>query len=118
MTTTEHQLTELDPTRVTMLTRLLDLNARIADLTTEADALKQELRNLQPGEYAVNGQPAVRIARTRRFDPEKGLLLVPGPLHADCYSTVLDAAKVKKYLAPALLDTCMVEVGQPQVRVL
>lgn len=119
MTVTDPTQThELDVDTGRVVSRLVDLNAKIAELTAEAEGLKAELRGLHPGDYNLNGRPALRVAATRRFDATKGLELVPEPLREQCYSTTVDAKKVKEYLAPALVDTCMVEVGKPQVRVL
>lgn len=109
---------ELDVDTARLVSRLVDLQDRIADLTSEAEAVKAELRSLNPGDYAINGQPALRIQPTRRFDADKALEYVPEPLRDQCYSTVVDPKKVKQYLAPALADACMVEVGKPKVQVL
>jgi hypothetical protein len=110
--------TDLDVDTARIVAKLADLNAHIADLTSEAESLKAELRNLPAGDHLINGRPALRIVPTRRFDAEKGLALLPVALRGDCYSTVLDAAKVKQFLAPALLETVMVEAGKPKVVVL
>lgn len=111
-------MTDLDLDTTRIVAKLAELNARISDLTAEAESLKAELRSLPPGDHIIDGRPALRIIPTRRFDPVKGLALLPPALHADCYTTALDAAKVKQFLAPALLETAMVEAGKNKVVVL
>lgn len=111
-------MTQLDIGTARIVASLADLNAQIADLTERAEVLKAELRNLPPADYDIDGRPALRIAPTRRFDPAKGLELVPEPLRANCYSEVVDAAKVRSYLAPALVEMAMVDAGKPKVTVL
>lgn len=110
--------TQLDTDTARLVASLADLNAQIADLTERAEVLKAELRALPPADYTIDGRPALRITPTRRFDPEKGLQLVPEDLRESCYSKVVDAKKVREYLAPALADACMVDAGKPKVTVL
>ena len=119
MTTTDQtQPASLDTDAARIVARLADLQAKINDLTGEAEALKAELRSLNPGDYAIDGRPALRITPTRRFDADKALEYVAEPLREKCYSTVVDAKKVKEYLPPAVADLCMVEAGKPKVTVL
>lgn len=120
MTTTDQTqpTAELDVDTANLVARLADLNAKIADLNTEAEAIKAELRSLTPGDYTHGGRPALRVVATRRFDPVKGFELVPEALRPNCYTQEIDAKKVKEYLAPALLEACMVESGKPRVTVL
>jgi hypothetical protein len=107
--------TALDTDTARIVAKLADINARIADLTSEAEGLKAELRNLPAGDHLVDGRPVLRIIPNRRFDVEKALTLVPEPLRDNCYTTAVDPAKVKEYLAPALVEMAMVEVGKPKV---
>lgn len=111
-------MTQLDTDTARIVAKLAETNARIADLNSQAEALKAELRQLPPADYDIDGRPALRITPTRRFDPSKGLELVPEPLRDQCYSTVVDAAKVRTYLAPALVEMAMVDSGKPKVTVL
>lgn len=111
-------MTDLDTDTARIVSKLVDLNARIAEMTTEAEALKAELRNLPEGDHAINGRAALRIIPNRRFDAAKGLELVPEPLREQCYTTAVDAKKVREFLAPALAETAMVEVGKPKVVIL
>jgi hypothetical protein len=109
---------ELDVDTARLVSRLIDLQAKIADLTSEAEAVKAELRSLNPGDYAIGGQPALRITPTRRFDATKALEYVAEPLREKCYTSAVDPKKVKEYLPPAVADLCMVESGKPKVTVL
>lgn len=111
-------MTALDTDTARIVADLADLQARISELSTRAEALKAELRSLPAGDHDIDGHPALRITPTRRFDPQKGLALVPEPLRGDCYTRTLDATKVKGYLAPALLEQAMVESGKAKVQVL
>lgn len=111
-------MTELLTTDADLVRRLAELQAQIAELTDIAEGIKTELRTLPPGDHTVDGRPALRIIPTRRFDPKIGITLVPEVLREQCYTTDLDPAKVKEFLPPALLDTCMVESGKAKVSVL
>lgn len=110
--------TELDADRARIVAALADLNDKIATLNADAEALKAELRNLPAGDYLLDGRPALRIVTSRRFDADKALELVPEPLRPECYTTAVDPKKVREYLAPALVDACMVTSGKPRVTVL
>lgn len=110
--------TELDVDTARLVSHLADLNAKIAELTAEAEGMKAELRSLTAGDYTLDGRPALRIIPTRRFDVDKALGYVPEPLRAECYTTAADPKKVKQYLAPALADACMVDAGKPKVVIL
>lgn len=111
-------MSELDTDTARIVARLAELQATISDLSAEAEALKAELRSLPAGDHDIDGRPALRIVPTRRFDAEKALELVPDPLRGECHVTVVDPKKVREYLAPALVDACMVESGKPRVTVL
>lgn len=111
-------MTTLDTDTARLVARLAEIQTQVADLNAEAEALKAELRDLPAGDHEIDGRPALRIIPNRRFDPERALQLVPEPLREECYSRVVDAKKVKEYLAPAVADTAMVEVGKPKVSLL
>jgi hypothetical protein len=111
-------MTQLDTDTTRLVAKLADIQARIADLSADAESIKAELRQLPPADYTIDGRPALRITPTRRFDPTKGLEFVPEPLRGQCYSTVVDASKVREYLAPALVEMAMVDAGKPKVTVL
>lgn len=108
----------LVPEERDLIVRLADLQARIQEMTAEAEGLKAELRGYPPGDYDAGRGAKFRIMPTRRFDPEAALLLVPGELRAGCWVQTIDAAKVRSYLAPAYIESCMVESGKPKVMLL
>lgn len=114
---TEHP-TELDMDRARILSRLVDLNATIADLTSEAEVLKAELRDLPPGDYAVNGTPALRIISTRRFDAAAAAGLLSVEQRNAALIVSYDAAKIRAHLTPVEVDEFMVESGKAKVVVL
>lgn len=111
-------MTDLLTADADLVRRLAELQAQIAELTELAEGIKTELRTLPAGDHTIDGKPALRIVPTRRFDPKLGITLVPEVLREQCYTTDLDAAKVREFLSPALLDTCMVDAGKPKVSVL
>lgn len=110
--------TELDVDTARLVSHLVDLNAKIADLNAQAEAVKAELRNLAPGDYSIHGQPTLRIIPNRRFDAAKALEYVADPLREQCYVQTIDAKKVREFLPPAVADLCMVESGKPRVSTL
>lgn len=97
-----------------IIERLVDLNAKIADLTAEAESLKAELRVLPAGEYDAGGH-SFKIIPTRRFDADAAMLLLPAEARPECLTVVADPVKIKRRLTPDQLETCMVEHGRPKV---
>lgn len=91
---------ELDAERGRILSRLVDLNVRIAELNGEAESLKAELRALPAGDYLYNGRPALRIVPTRRFDATAAINLVPAERRQECLKVEPDAAKIRGLLTP------------------
>lgn len=116
--TTTTQTHDLDTDRARILSRLVDINARVADLNSEAESLKAELRGLQPGDYLLNGQPALRIIPTRRFDAAGAAARLTDEQRNAALVVTYDAAKVKQHLTAVEIDTFMVESGKPKVVVL
>lgn len=110
--------TELDTDLARTLSRLVDVNAHIAELTAESESLKAELRILPTGDYAVNDRPAVRIIPTRRFDAAKAAGLLSLEQREAALTVSFDAAKVKQHLTPVEVEEFMIEAGRPKVVVL
>lgn len=106
---------ELDVDRARILARLAELNAKIGDLTAEAESLKAELRGLPAGDYAVGGAPAVRILPTRRFDAAAALATFPVDQRPAFVKVDIDAAALRKKLTPEQVEGFMVESGKPKV---
>lgn len=97
---------------------LARLQAAIADFTNRAETIKDVLRKLGDGDHEAAGRPVVRVQTSRRFNVAKAYELVPEPLRVACMTTQIDPAKVRQYLAPALVDACMEESGKPRVSLL
>lgn len=108
-------MTELDTDTTRILSRLADLNATIADLSSQAESLKAELRSLPAADYTVAGRPALRIIPTRRFDVNKAAGLLGEVDRQKCLTVTFDAALVKRHLTDIEVDECMVENGKPKV---
>lgn len=95
------------------------VTADIAELSGIADTLKAELRTRLPaGTYSMNGADVIAIRPNRRLDIDAAVALVPEPLHEQCRPDGYDAKKVRAFLAPALVESVMVEVGAPRVTLL
>lgn len=110
--------TTLDPNHTATLTKLAELQARINDLTSEAETLKARLRDLPPGQYAVNGRPALRITPTVRFDANAAAQALDPDTRKTCLTVTYDPALVKQHLTPAQVTRFMVESGKPRVVIL
>lgn len=109
-------LSELDSNHAYTLRRLVDINAKVAELNGEAEALKAELRDLPPGvDFTVDGTPALRIIPTRKFDAAGAASMLDPDARQACLTITYDAAKVKRHLTPDQVEAHMVEAGKPKV---
>lgn len=108
-------MTQLDTDTANIVIQLADLQARIADLTSQAEALKAELRALPAGDHEINGRAALRIIPTRRFDATAAAGLLTPQQRESALVVSYDAAKVKQHLTPVQVDEFMVEAGKPKV---
>lgn len=113
--TTTH---DLDADTAVMLRKLVDLQARAADLDSQIESIKAELRALPPGDFALDGRPALRIIPTRRFDVDKAAGLLNAEQRQAALVVSFNATEVKRHLTAVEIDECMVEVGKPKVVVL
>lgn len=111
-------MTQLDTDTARIVSRLVDLQAQIAELTTEAEGLKSELRALPAGDHDIDGRPALRIIPTRRFDVAGAASMLDPELRQQCLSFAYDAALVKRHLTPDQVEAHMVEAGKPKVTIL
>lgn len=118
MTTTTQPIADLDADRARVVARLAELQANAAEIATEVESLKAELRALPPGDFAINGRPALRITATRRFDAEAGAGLLSVEQRKEALTVSFDAAKVKRHLTEVEIEECMVVTGNPKVQVL
>lgn len=108
----------LDTDTARIVAHLADIQAKIADLTSEAEGLKAELRQLPPADYEIDGKPALRLIPTRRFDVNGAASLLDPDTRQTCLAVAYDAAKVKQHLTPAQVDAHMIEAGKPKVVIL
>jgi len=108
-------MTRLDMDTIQILTRLADIQAKVADLNGEAESLKAELRSLPPGDHDINGRPALRIIPTRRFDSAKAAGLLSPSQRQDALVVSYDATKVKAHLTPTEVEEFMVDAGKSKI---
>jgi hypothetical protein len=116
-TTAATELLRIDRDHLGMTKRLAKLQADIATLTAEAEALKDQLRELAVGTWVdAKGAPLVSIEAQRRFDPMLAVAYLTAEQQADCLAApAWDPAAMKRHLTPAQLDACMVEHGKRKV---
>lgn len=109
--------TELQPEHINLVTRLADLQTRIAELTEQAEEIKGKLRaNLDTGTYRINGRPAVTLTPTRRFSTDLATRVLPPELLTLCQVTTIDTKRAKAMLPPNLYEQCQEITGKAQVR--
>lgn len=98
-----------------VVTRLVELTAKISDLQAEAEGLKAELRDsLLPGEYEAGGS-TFKIVPTRKFSPDLATSMVDPSVVQACLEVVINPAKLKANLTPVQLEECMVVSGKAKV---
>ena len=107
--------TPLDTDTARLVARLAELQARVADLNTEAEAIKAELRALPPGDHLIDGQVALRIVPSRRLDVSAAAALLSDEVRQACLKVDYDPAQVKRHLTPDQVDACMTVAGKPKV---
>lgn len=95
--------------------RYLELDALRADLTVEMEAIKERLR--EGGTQTAPCGVKITVSPNRRFDPAKAAEVVPEALLPLCQKTIIDSAKAKAALPPAIYEAAMVEVGAPRVTI-
>lgn len=108
-------MTQLDTDTARIVSRLAELQAHVAELNSEAEALKAELRNLPEGEHSIDGRPALKIIPTRRFDVAAAALLLDDAVRQECLSVSYDPSKVRQHITPEQADACMVISGKAKV---
>lgn len=90
--------------------RLHTLQATIAEATTEANSIKQRLRDAfaeLPGTHDINGHK-LSITIPRRFSEDEARRIVPAELLEAATISTLDAKRLKELLPPVLWDQCTV----------
>jgi hypothetical protein len=93
-----------------LASRYLDLAEQIEKLAAEQDTIK-----------ALDATTAhgvkVTVYRTRRFDARLASTVVPAELLEQVTERVVDRAKAKALLPPALYEQCQSYAGRPTVRI-
>lgn len=107
-----------DPQLTDLISRLRDINSKLADLTAAADDIKSQIRQAVPAgaRALIDGQPAVTVSANRRFDPDLAKTVLPPELVQLCLVEKVDGAQAKRNLPPAVYEQLMTDVGQPVVR--
>jgi hypothetical protein len=96
---------------------LVALEAQRAEIVAEADEIKARIRShLEVGaQVEVDGRQVLSIQPNRRLDVDAAVALLPAEVLPLVQTLTVDPKKVRQYLAPALVERCMVEAGQPKV---
>ena len=117
MTTTETATgTELDPQTLTTWAQLRDIEARIKDLTEQADTLKATLReHLGAGDYTVGRVPVFTIKSGHKYSEDRARAVLTADEITACTMSVLDRAKVQATVSPDVYRSCQVETA-PSIR--
>lgn len=119
MTTTTTGAQSLDKARAALTARLAKVQAQIAELTESAESIKDQLRELDPGDWTnAAGVPVLRVGAQRRFSQELALAFIPEDARRECLTVAYDDAKIKARLTPLQLDECMVEYGKRKLSLL
>lgn len=89
-----------------LVSRYVDLQAQIADLTDALEGVKSQLRDLGPGEHRTsNGAAVVVSPPPRRFNLTAAWSLLTEEQRA--VAVAPDPKKVKAQLPEVLIDQCM-----------
>ena len=98
-------MTDTDP--MALATRLVDLEARKADLELEIKRIKAELlAAAEPGDtIAVGGINLYRVTQRRNFNADIAADTLPAEVAAAATVTKIDGAAVKR-ISPALWESC------------
>lgn len=108
---------ELDPDAAATVAKLAAVLEQIRQLQADAETYKTQLRDvLSAGAYTVNGQPALSITPTRRFDPAHAEQVLPPQWLTAVQRPVVDGKLAKELLPPALFAACQIESGKPAVK--
>lgn len=109
--------TELDTHHADLVKQLTELHAHITELTEQTEHIKDKLRDsLDTGTHTINGQPAITLTPTRRFNPTLATTTLPPELLTLCQVTTVDTKRAKQILPPSLYEACQETTGKTQVR--
>ena len=104
--------------------RLVHLNATIALATAEADSIKRRLRTdyaTDPGTHEVGGY-RLSVTPARRFDEAAARTILASSPDLLASATVtpeprLDAGRLRRLVAPAIYELCLVSGGDARVSI-
>lgn len=99
------------------ITRMADLQAIVADATSEIDSIKHRIRDhyaTTPGTHEVAGH-RLSVTPTTRFSEEMARDLLPDEVIEAATVTRLDAAAVKRMVAPTVYALCCPVTGEARV---
>jgi cell division septal protein FtsQ len=102
-----------------LASRYLDLAEQIEKLAAEQDTIKALVRDAYPDGLDATTAHGVKVTvyRTRRFDARLASTVVPAELLEQVTERVVDRAKAKALLPPALYEQCQSYAGRPTVRI-
>ena len=86
--------------------RLIDVQTRIAELSSQADSLKTVLRALGPLSRHPAAGVLLTITPNRRFDGSKAKQLLPARTFADICVPRPDPAAARRVLTPEVYASC------------
>ena len=118
LTDKESNVTELDQTLKTAVTRLLEIRDLKTALDSEETFLKAQIREAIPAGTTgtVNGTPVISVSLNRRFSPDLAAKTLPAELLSLVTVPTVHGPTAKKTLPPALYEACMSVVGEPVVK--
>lgn len=99
------------------VTRLADLQALVAEATSEMDSIKHRLREHfagQPGQHEVAGH-RLSVSPSSRFSEDLARDLLPKEVIEAATVAKLDAAAVKRMVAPTVYALCCSVSGEARV---
>lgn len=114
---TDTTTVDLDADTAALVAHLRRLDTERRRIDEQAEEIKHRLRKtLAAGQRGLDhGVPVVTLQPNRRLDLAKAVELLDPALRDRCATTAYDPKQVKRHLAPALVEVCMVEVGEPKV---
>lgn len=101
-----------------LVKRYIDLDARRTELADECESIKTRIRDeLNDGQHETPSGVTVTVSPpSRSFNIGAAINLLPVEALEQCRLDGYDPKKIKRFLAPALLDLCM-DAGSGERRV-
>lgn len=108
-----------DQVREQLVIRYLDLQEQINEMREQQESIKRSFRDDlgTGGEFKSKSGVKVSVSPTRRFNEKKAReILTPEQVEA-CTAPAFQSSLAREQLPPAVYKACMVEVGDPTVRI-